>query len=154
MAVEHLITEDVRLRIEEAIQAAELGTAGEIRVHVDSLCPESVLDRASYVFEKLDMHFTEARNGVLIYVSVDDRKAAIIGDVGINVLVEQDYWNSTLQHMLNTFKTKDVVTGLLETVDAVGQKIKALFPILPNDQNELPNTVTVGHHHLKKKKKQ
>jgi uncharacterized membrane protein len=152
LAVEELITEEVRLSIENAIHAAEQGTAGEIRVHVDSLCPEAVLDRASFVFEKLEMHKTEARNGVLIYVSVDDHKAAIIGDVGINVLVEKDYWNVTLQNMLSTFKNKDIITGLLETVDAVGKKIKVLFPILPNDQNELPNTVTVGHHHFNKKK--
>ena len=49
--------------IVNAIRDAEKDTSGEVRVHIDKKCPEDVLDRAAYWFEKLKMHKTELRTG-------------------------------------------------------------------------------------------
>ena len=67
--------------IKQAIGEAESNTSGEIRVHIESKCNEDVLDRAAFLFEKLEMHKTEQRNGVLFYLAVNSRKFAILGDV-------------------------------------------------------------------------
>ena len=56
--------------IVEAIARAEANTSGEIRVHLEGKCKGEVLDRAAWLFKKLGMQSTEARNGVLIYLSV------------------------------------------------------------------------------------
>ena len=76
-------------RIEHAIAQAELTTSAELRVHLEDNCKEDPLDRAAYLFEKLEMHKTALRNGVLIYVAFQDRKLAILGDAGIHHHVHQ-----------------------------------------------------------------
>src|SRR5512133_3532956 len=87
-----------------AIERAEGQTSGEIRVHIESTCREDVLDRAAWLFKKLKMHKTKEHNGVLIYLSVNDRKFAIIGDAGINKVVPEGFWNDNKEMMIGHFK--------------------------------------------------
>ena len=75
-----------------AIRDAEMQTSGEVRVHIEDTCPQEVLDRAASVFETLELHKTELRNSVLFYLSVQDHKFAVIGDVGINLRVPEHFW--------------------------------------------------------------
>jgi uncharacterized membrane protein len=77
--------------VRQAIIDAELKTSGEIRVHIEENCRVDVLDRAAYVFEKLKMHKTKFRNGALFYLSMNDHKFAVIGDAGINAVVEDNF---------------------------------------------------------------
>ena len=77
-------TAEQQQEIIRAIRNAEMDTSGEIRLHLEESCGDDVLDRAADIFRKLEMHKTELRNGVLIYLAVKDRQFAIIGDVGIN----------------------------------------------------------------------
>ncbi|MBI5009345.1 MAG: TPM domain-containing protein [Bacteroidia bacterium] len=72
-----------------AVKEAEKSTSGEIRVHIETNCSEDVLDRAAWIFNKLKMHNTADRNGVLFYLAVTDRKFAVIGDGGINAVVPE-----------------------------------------------------------------
>ncbi|MDA3779148.1 MAG: TPM domain-containing protein, partial [Bacteroidales bacterium] len=65
MKTSDIITEEGKSLITEAIRKAELNTSGEIRIHIESKCKNDVLDRAAYIFEKLSMHKTNLRNGVL-----------------------------------------------------------------------------------------
>ncbi len=51
--------------IKKAILNAEIDTSGEIRVHIESECKEDILDRAAFLFKKLEMEKTSYRNGVL-----------------------------------------------------------------------------------------
>ena len=80
-------------QITDAIKEAELNTSGEVRVHIETDCKEDVLDRAAYMVEKLDMHKTELRNGVLFYLSIHDGKFAILGDAGINAVTPDNFWD-------------------------------------------------------------
>ena len=64
MKAKELFTEELQKQVVAAIETAELNTSGEVRVHLDDNCKGEVLDRAAYVFEKLEMHKTEQRNGV------------------------------------------------------------------------------------------
>ena len=78
-------------RIIDAIQEAELNTSGEIRVHLEDNLKGDVLQAAQKTFLKLEMHKTEARNGVLIFIAPEQRKFAILGDKGINEKVPKDF---------------------------------------------------------------
>ena len=84
--------EEQKKNITDAIKEAELNTSGEIRLHIESSCKEDVLDRAAYMFEKLEIHKTELRHGVLFYLSITDKKFAILGDAGINSKVPDNFW--------------------------------------------------------------
>ena len=100
----HFTKEDIT-DIKQAVLNAELDTSCEMRVHIENVCPDdNVLDRAAYIFRKLKMHKTELRNGVLFYLAVDSKKFAIIGDVGINAVVDENYWNTLKNIALEYFK--------------------------------------------------
>ena len=80
-------------RVVEAIKQAELNTSGEIKVHIENFCKGNVEKRSLIVFKRLKLNETKLRNGVLIYLSVKDRRFAILGDEGINNVVEDGFWN-------------------------------------------------------------
>jgi uncharacterized membrane protein len=137
-------TDQEQQQIREAIQEAELNTSGEVKVHIENLCKEETMDRAAYVFEKLEMHKTKLRNGVLIYLAIKEKKFAILGDVGINQKVPEGFWNSTSELMLNSFKSGDFLGGLISGVKEAGLQLKAHFPYQKDDKNELSDDISFG----------
>lgn len=142
MSVENYFTDDEKQRIKDAIAEAELDTSGEIRLHVEGKCKIDVLDRAAYVFEKLGMHETVLRNGVLFYLAVYDHKFAIIGDGGINKLVPENYWDEIKITMLGYFSKGAIADGLIEGILMAGQQLKTNFPYQKDDINELSDEIS------------
>ncbi|PRZ00524.1 TPM domain-containing protein [Marinilabilia salmonicolor] len=139
-----LFTEDQKTEIINAIKEAELNTSGEIRVHIEKSCPEDVMDRAAYIFEKLKMHKTELRNGVLFYLAVKDRKFAILGDAGINAKVPKGFWDEIKELMLTSFREGDFAGGLTQGVLRSGEQLKTHFPYQKDDVNELNDDISFG----------
>lgn len=127
-----------------SIEKAESRTSGEIRVHIESRCKSNVLDRAATVFKTLSMHKTKERNGVLIYLSVNDRKFAIIGDIGINAKVPSDFWDSTKELVISHFKKGEFTEGILAGIELAGKHLAAYFPHQEDDVNELPDDISFG----------
>ncbi|KGE89616.1 TPM domain-containing protein [Phaeodactylibacter xiamenensis] len=129
-------------RIIDAIQEAELSTSGEIRVHLEDNLKGDVLQAAQKTFLKLEMHKTEARNGVLIFIAPEQRKLAILGDKGINEKVPKDFWSEERDIMLAHFKSGNYADGVCAAVQQVGAKLKAFFPYQSDDENELPDDIS------------
>jgi uncharacterized membrane protein len=144
MSVQKYFTEENKLQIANAIRAAETNTSGEIRVHVEKNCKEEVLDRAAFWFEKLEMHKTELRNGVLFYVAIEDRKFAILGDAGINQKVPADFWNEIKEMVISRFKEGALADGLAAGIVKAGEQLQAHFPYKTGDLNELSNDISFG----------
>jgi uncharacterized membrane protein len=133
-----------RKQIVSAITQAELNTSGEIRVHVETYCPSSSIERAIFVFNQLKMYKTKERNSVLIYFATESRKFAVIGDTGINAVVPEDFWESIKETMRVSFMDGYFVEGICKGVKEIGQKLKAFFPISKEDVNELSNEISIG----------
>lgn len=128
--------------ISKAIAEVEKHTSGELRVCVEKTCSEDVLIRAAKYFERLDMHKTSQRHGVLIYLAVTDRKFAIIGDQGINKFVPEDFWATTKEAMLREFKTGNLVQGITTGLKIAGEQLHKYFPHSENIKpNQLPDDV-------------
>lgn len=138
------LTLDQQSLIALAIKNAEIKTSGEIRVHLEANCQGNVLDRASEVFENLEMHKTKLRNGVLFYLAYEDRKFAILGDAGINSNVPENFWDQIKIKMQGKFRGGHFVEGLCEGVEMAGSQLKECFPREEGDINELPDHVTFG----------
>lgn len=130
--------------IKKAILNAEVDTSGEIRVHIESNCKGEVLDRAAYLFKQLKMEKTNLRNGVLIYLAIDAKKFAIIGDEGINKEVPENFWEETKKLMANHFMQGEFVQGLTAGITQAGEKLKKHFPYLVDDINELSDDISFG----------
>lgn len=142
-------TEDFLTPIEEqeivkAIALAEKQTSGEIRVHLEEKSDLEPMERAKEVFLQLNMQQTDARNGVLFYVAVSNKKFAVLGDEGINKVVTPNFWESTKEAVLNQFKTGNFKTGLIDGITEAGNQLKAHFPYQTDDENELSNEISKG----------
>ena len=127
-----------------AVTAAEARTAAEIRVHLDHSCPGDPMARAVAIFERLGMHRTDLRAGVLVYVAVTDRKLAVIGDAGIHVRVGQAYWDRLVARILGHLRDERPRDGLIDAVGEVGASLAAHFPRHPDDRNELSDRVSLS----------
>ncbi|MCX6191945.1 MAG: TPM domain-containing protein [Flavobacteriia bacterium] len=137
-----IINESDKIAIQEAIQKAEELTSGEIRVHIDKNCSGEPLKRAIEVFNKLKMHETKERNGVLIYLAFNDRKLAILGDEGIDKKVANDFWDSTKEQLILDFKNNQFIPGIIKSINEVGVRLKEYFPHQVDDIDELSNEIT------------
>lgn len=140
-------TEDFLSKAEEqeivqAIVEAEKNTSGEIRVHIEEHSEKSPLERAQEVFFELNMNETKDKNGVLFYVCVADKKFAILGDKGINEVVEADFWDCTKEVVLSNFKVKNFKKGLVEGILRAGERLQHYFPYQSDDENELSNEIS------------
>ncbi len=133
-------------RVVEAIKQAEQNTSGEIKVHIENHCRGKVEERSLYLFNRLKLHETAQRNGVLIYLAVKDHKFAILGDEGINNVVGADFWNDVRDLMLSHFKEGRFAEGLEEGIMRCGEKLKTYFPYQSDDINEIPDDISYGNN--------
>jgi uncharacterized membrane protein len=142
---EKLFSPADRKAIIAAIRSAELRTSGEIQVHIENRCKGDLMDRAATLFETLKMYQTKDRNGVLFYLAVEDRKFAILGDAGINKVVEPDFWEKTKENMAEQFRSGQFTTGLTTGIKLAGEKLSHFFPYDgESDQNELSDDISFG----------
>ena len=131
--------------IAHAIQQAELQTSGEVRVFVESKCNYvNAIDRAKEIFDKLNMHKTENKNAVIVYVALKHKQLAIFADDGIYKKTGVQFWNDELNLMIDYFKNENIVDGITKVVEHIGEALKTHFPFQRNDTNELPNDVVFG----------
>ena len=142
--VRALLSDDDLEAVARAVAQVERHTSAEIRVHLDHSCPADALPQAIKVFERLGMHRTAARHGVLVYVSVSDRKLAIIGDRGIHERVGEAYWQGLIAGVLQRMREQGPREGLVHALAEVGKALGHHFPRRPGDKNELPDDVSIG----------
>lgn len=144
LAAEDILSEADLERVRAAIREGESRTSGEIRVHLDDSIVDDVLDHAAFVFEELGMHRTRERNGVLIYVSVAQHRAAVIGDHGVYERLPHGFWNDTLAVVLDQFKAGRYADGLCRGVELLATELQAHFPRAKDDRNELTDDISFG----------
>jgi uncharacterized membrane protein len=142
--IEGFLTAQEEQEIVEAIKTAEKNTSGEIRVHIEKTTSIDAFDRALEVFNLLKMDETELKNGVLIYLAVEDKSFVICGDEGINNVVEQGFWDTTKDAMVAHFKKGDFKQGLIDGILKAGNQLKIYFPYQKGDENELSNEISKG----------
>lgn len=132
--------------IVSAIRKAETFTSGEIKVHIESQCDKEVMERAKEVFHQLDMHLLPLKNGVLIYISVEDHKLAILGDQNIDNLVGENFWKDELEKIVHHFRKGEFDEGVIETIEDIGHKLKDYFPYdAKTDTNDLNDDISYGN---------
>ena len=139
-------SEEEKKQLIEAIRQAEMRTSGEVRLFVETNCRfVNAMDRAKEVFLKLGMDKTEDRNATLIYVAVQDRQAAVLGDQGIHEKVGQKYWNDEVEKMMIYFRHHNLAEGLCACISDIGEALHYYFPYdRDTDKNELPDEIVFG----------
>jgi aspartate carbamoyltransferase catalytic subunit len=69
-------------------------------------------------------------------------KVAIIGDIGIDDVVEDDFWDCTRDIVIENFKNKKFKEGLILGIERAGERLKEFFPYHTDDTNELSNEIS------------
>lgn len=129
-------------QIVQAIAAAEDGTRAEIRVHLATKIRKDAYSDAIVVFKKLNLHKTELRSGILIYVIPSEKQFAIVGDIGIHEKVTDEFWQDVSEKMSLSFKTGDMATGIIQGIQLAGTKLKEYFPWKGHNPNEISNEIS------------
>ncbi len=142
--VRAFLSDDDLEAVARAVAEAEGHTSAEVRVHLDHSCEGDALQQAIKVFKRLGMHKTTARSGVLVYVSVTDRKLAVIGDSGIHERVGEAYWRGLVAAVRERMRQQQSRDGLIHAVAEVGRELGRHFPRRPGDKNELSDQVSVS----------
>ncbi len=98
---------------------------------------------ARAIFQKGGIRFTQEKIGVLIYVSLFEKKVKLIGDRGAFTLVPNELWKEMKKDFNSIFDKDDVPAAFIKEL----QKTKEIFAefIFPieNDINELPDDLEV-----------
>jgi uncharacterized membrane protein len=141
-SVASFLTPSEREQVAEAIRKFESSTSGEIRVHLAARTGGEPKATAARVFDRVGMARTRDRNGVLFFVSIRDRRLAVIGDRGIHAAVPSDFWSSVIARVESHFSQGRFADGLVDGIGMAGNALSRHFPPRPDDVNELPDAIT------------
>jgi putative membrane protein len=79
-----------------------------------------VEQRAAEAFISEEVFATKKRTGILIFLSMMERKVLIIGDAGIHSKVRQDDWHGIIGLVLGAIRTGKPADGLVEAIRRCG----------------------------------
>lgn len=122
-----------------------LGSLPAVRVH---LVPGAVKRRRAHMraveqFLAHNLHVTEARTGVLVYVSIAEHYAEIIADEGIAAEVGQAVWDDAIAVLTGGIAAGNLVDGLIAAIERVGSVLAEHFPPRPHDPDEIDNDLVI-----------
>lgn len=74
-----------------------------------------------------NVHITEHRTGILLFVSMAEHYAEVIADAGINARVEQDEWNAIVATLIHHASRAQVAEGFVLAIGQAGLCWKSIF---------------------------
>lgn len=102
---------------------------------------EAVNARAFASFYENGLHRTADETGVLIFISLFERKVWIVGDRGINSRLDPAVWTAIVGNLTRGIKMGSPADALCTAITECGNLLAAHFPRNLNDENELPDRV-------------
>jgi uncharacterized membrane protein len=135
--------------VEQAIARAETRTSGEIRVSIAGFFVGSSRRLAERAFQRLGLHATRNRNGVLLLIAPARREVVVLGDEAIHAQVGDVFWTGIAALVGTRFHEDRFTEGVVEAVDTIGEALAHYFPAgaeVGGNPNELPDTIDLGDH--------
>lgn len=82
---------------------------------------------------------TVAATGVLLYLSLGERRAELIADASIHDRVDEQEWGAAMAALVAGVKESRAAEGMAEAVRLIGAVLAQHFPRSEGDVNELPD---------------
>jgi putative membrane protein len=101
------------------------------------------MEQAFQEFWGNGLHRTEAATGVLLFVSLFERRVVVLADEGIHAKVDGAVWESTREAILRGIRRGALRDGLIDGIRAVSDVLAIHFPWKEGDRDEIPNRVIV-----------
>jgi putative membrane protein len=103
-----------------------------------------VTQRAIEAFFDHNLHTTEKHNGVLIFISLMERKIKIITDVGVREKIAQNIWDEMIADFTAKIKDDGFVEALKGTIIAASTILENYFPADGKPKNnEIKNDLII-----------
>jgi len=104
---------------------------------------ERVRRRAMRHFLESGVHRTRERNGLLIFVSLLERRIEIVADIGIADRVPRSTWEKVVRELGEGLRRGEPGEALARAVTQCGDILADHFPPRSDDINELSNQVHI-----------
>lgn len=102
---------------------------------------EEVQEAAVTRFFGQGLYRTRDETGVLILISVFERKVWVLADRGINARVEKGQWEEIVAVITDGIRQNRAAEAICRAVETVGEILAVHFPVKPDDKNELRNII-------------
>ena len=95
--------------------------------------------RAIAIFQAAAAGRTTGRTGILIYLSLAERRAEIIADEAILKVTDEHTWGEAMTELLINVRAGRIGDGIVAAVERVGVVLSEHFPRSAVDRNEIPD---------------
>jgi putative membrane protein len=95
--------------------------------------------RAVTVFRAAAEKRTAGRTGILIYLSMAERRAEIVADEAILKVTDDHTWGEAMSALLVEVKQGRPADGIVAAIERVGTVLAEHFPRTEDDINEIPD---------------
>lgn len=102
---------------------------------------EEVREAAITAFYKNGLYKTADKNGVLIYISILEKRVWILADEDAHKKIEQEFWDSCVKTIIDGIKQGNFVPALCATIETIGMRLAREYPYKPDDVDELKNII-------------
>ncbi|MDO9578890.1 MAG: hypothetical protein Q7J16_13485 [Candidatus Cloacimonadales bacterium] len=102
---------------------------------------KKVHERALLHFMDSGVSYTRDRTGILIFISILERRVELLADSGINEKIEQTQWQQILNNVIEGIKHGNFTDHLVQSIQDCGELLAEHFPIKKDDTNELANEI-------------
>lgn len=99
--------------------------------------------RAEIEFYGSDIRKTRDATGILLFVSLLERRAVVLADQAISEKVPKDTWLGVCDILISGIKKKNMGSAFGNAVEKCGEILTPLFPIKPDDENELKDHLVI-----------
>jgi putative membrane protein len=104
-----------------------------------------VAQRAAQAFISEEVFQTKDRTGILLFLSLLERKVLAVGDSGINAKVDQSEWEDVIASITWGIGEGKAADGFIEAIGKCGQLLqKRGVARRRSDRNELSNKLRMG----------
>ena len=104
---------------------------------------QKVKERALRHFMESGVYNTKDRTGILIFISILEKRVELLADSGINEKIPPEKWQSIVDNIIKGIKKKNVTSHLIKSINKCGELLTQHFPIQPDDINELPDEIDI-----------
>ncbi|MEE4253031.1 MAG: TPM domain-containing protein [Desulfuromusa sp.] len=100
-----------------------------------------VREKALVSFVEQGLHETRDKTGILILISLFERRVQVLADSGINAKVPENTWDEIVTIITHGLKTGNSCDAICQAVEHCGEQLQEHFPRKADDTDELSNLI-------------
>ena len=100
--------------------------------------------RAIQGFYDYRLYQTRDATGVLLFLSLLERRVELLADTGLDDRVPAGTWERVVETLTAALRARDHLPGIVRAIEQIGQILATHAPPRPDDKDELDNRPRVG----------